>query len=78
MQLPDSRHPTGRRQSLRSNMPALPGSGLTAPGGSKYLNAHREVSDELTLDDGIVDLVRGGYDVATRIGALTDSNFLAQ
>jgi DNA-binding transcriptional LysR family regulator len=67
--------PRGR---LRLNAPVSYGSTFLISVITEYLTSHSEVSVELTLDDGMVDLVRGGYDVAIRIGALTDSNFVAR
>ena len=67
--------PRGR---LRINAPVSYGSTWLVVMITEYLNTHSEVSVELTLDDGIEDLVRGGYDIAIRIGALTDSNFIVR
>jgi len=67
--------PRGR---LRISAPLSYGSTFLTTVITEYLQTHSEVSVELMLDDGTVDLIRGGYDVAIRIGALTDSNFIAR
>ena len=67
--------PRGR---LRVNAPVSYGSTWLMAVITEYLNTNKEVSVELTLDDDNVDLVRGGYDVAIRIGTLTDSSFIAR
>ncbi len=67
--------PRGR---LRINAPVSYGSTQLIASITEYLSIHPEVSIELTLDDDMEDLVRGGYDVAIRIGTLADSNFIAR
>lgn len=68
-------NPRGR---LRINAPVSYGSTWLIAVITEYLNVYGEVSVELTLDDDNVDLVRGGYDVAIRIGTLRDSSFIAR
>lgn len=43
-----------------------------------FMARHPDVSLEIDFDDGIVDLVGGGFDVALRISALADSSLLAR
>jgi DNA-binding transcriptional LysR family regulator len=43
-----------------------------------FLAAHPEVKVDLRLDDGFVDLVEQGIDVAVRIGELGDSSLVAR
>ncbi|MHB1655281.1 MAG: LysR family transcriptional regulator [Burkholderiales bacterium] len=66
------------RGNLRINAPVSFGSSRLAPALAQYLAAYPEVSIELTLNDKIVDLTEEGYDVAIRIGKLTDSNLVAR
>ncbi len=68
-------HPRGR---LRISAPVSYGSTVLAAVIAQYLMSHAEVSVELTLDDDLVDLVRGGYDVAIRMGVLANSSLIAQ
>jgi DNA-binding transcriptional LysR family regulator len=43
-----------------------------------FLAAHPDVKIDLRLDDGFVDLVEQGIDVAVRIGELADSSLVAR
>jgi len=43
-----------------------------------FLAAHPDVKVDLRLDDGFVDLVEQGIDVAVRIGELADSSLVAR
>ncbi|HVU00345.1 MAG TPA: LysR family transcriptional regulator [Polyangiaceae bacterium] len=49
-----------------------------APAISAFLGAHPDVSVELATDDRVVDVVEGGFDVAIRIGRLSDSELVAR
>ncbi|MBM3117870.1 LysR family transcriptional regulator [Jeongeupia naejangsanensis] len=44
----------------------------------RFLEAHPDVSIDLRLHDGFVDLVEQGVDVAVRIGELGDSSLIAR
>lgn len=48
-----------------------------APALGDFAQANPELSVELVLDDRMVDLVAGGFDLALRIGALPDSSLVA-
>jgi DNA-binding transcriptional LysR family regulator len=65
------------RGRLRINAPVSYGSTFLTAIITEYLNAYSEVSVELTLEDELADLVRGGYDIAIRIGTLADSELIA-
>lgn len=43
-----------------------------------FLDIHPGVDIELELDDGNIDLIEGGIDVALRMGSLTDSSLTAR
>jgi DNA-binding transcriptional LysR family regulator len=43
-----------------------------------FLNAHPELSIDIVLDDGHIDLVEQGIDVALRMGKLLDSSMTAK
>lgn len=43
-----------------------------------FMRAHHDVQIDLKLDDGFVDLVEQGIDVAVRIGLLADSSLVAR
>lgn len=66
------------RGKLRINAPVSFGSLRVAPALTDYLEAHPEVSLELTLNDRIVDLLEEGYDAAIRIGELAESSLIAR
>jgi DNA-binding transcriptional LysR family regulator len=52
--------------------------GDLAPVVSAFLRAHAEVRVEMFLTGRYVDLVKEGFDLAVRAGALTDSSLLAR
>ncbi|WP_428422472.1 LysR family transcriptional regulator [Methylibium sp.] len=56
------------------------GYGRTAlmPQVKSFLAAHPDVRIDLRLDDGFIDLVERGIDVAVRIGELADSSLVAR
>ncbi len=67
--------PRGR---LRVNAPMSFGLLHLVPALGAFARAHPEVSVDLVLDDRVVDLVEGGFDLAVRIGTLRDSALVAQ
>src|SRR6187399_249836 len=66
------------RGLLRISAPVSFGSMRLAPVLGEFLDSHPAIEIELLLEDGIVDLVGGGYDAAFRIGALPDSGLVAR
>jgi DNA-binding transcriptional LysR family regulator len=66
------------RGELRINAPYSFGINHVAPRLGGFLAAHPAVSIDLTLDDRYVDLVADGYDLAIRIGNLSDSSLIAR
>jgi len=64
--------------ALRISAPVSFGSARLAPALGEFLERHAEVEIELMLEDGIVDLIGGGYDAAIRVGTLPDSGLIAR
>ncbi|WP_287369603.1 LysR substrate-binding domain-containing protein, partial [Mesorhizobium sp.] len=54
------------------------GRGLIAAWAQAFLAQHGEVKLELSVTDRHADLIREGYDVAVRMGALTDTGLIAR
>lgn len=63
---------------LRMNVPLSFGERFIAPLMPAFSHRHPEVSVELGLTDAQVDLLAGNWDLAIRIGRLTDSNLQAR
>lgn len=70
-----SASPRGR---LRVTAPVTFGSCCLAPLITRYLRANPEVQVDLTLTDRFVDLVDEAYEVAIRLGPLSDSSMIAK
>jgi DNA-binding transcriptional LysR family regulator len=66
------------RGTLRVNAPMSFGQLHVAPVLPDFLNAYPELSVEMQLNDRTVDLVEEGFDVAIRIGRLSDSSLIAR
>ena len=66
------------RGKLRVSAPLIFGRRHMAPLVMAYLTAYPEVSAELSLTDGTVDLVEEGMDVALRIAHLGNSSLVAR
>ncbi|MEH6523555.1 LysR family transcriptional regulator [Sulfitobacter sp.] len=60
--------------AIRLSTPIDLGHNRIVPILDAFMDEHREVSVDLTLSDGIVDLVGQGIDLALRYGKLTDSS----
>ncbi|TIU05750.1 MAG: LysR family transcriptional regulator, partial [Mesorhizobium sp.] len=54
------------------------GRGLIAAWAQGFLAQHSEVKLELSVTDRHADLIREGYDVAVRMGALSDTGLIAR
>ena len=66
------------RGLLRLNMPLSFGSRFIAPLLPAFSQRHPALKVELGLTDSVVDLLDGGWDLAIRIGRLTDSPLQAR
>lgn len=67
--------PLGR---LRVTAPTSFGASHVAPQVSAFVARHPRVEVELALNDRVVDIVEEGFDLAIRIGRLTDSSLVAR
>lgn len=66
------------RGTLRINAPMSFGEQHLTPAVSAYQRKHAEVRVDMTLDDRVVDVVSEGFDLAIRIGELSDSALVAR
>ncbi|MEO8703243.1 MAG: LysR family transcriptional regulator [Kofleriaceae bacterium] len=66
------------RGHLRVSMPVSVGERLLGPHISELRRRHPELKLELDLSDRNVPLVQGGFDLAIRVGRLSDSSLRAQ
>jgi len=67
--------PRGR---LRINAPVSFGLIQLAPAVTQFLERYPDVSIEMLVNDRVVDLLEGGFDVGVRIGRLRDSSLIAR
>lgn len=67
---------TSPRGTLRVNAPMSFGLCHVAPALGAFARAYPEVRVDLVLDDRMVDLVEGAFDLAVRIGTLPDSSLV--
>lgn len=63
---------------LKINAPMSFGQLHVAPLLPGFLAEHPEISVDLTLNDRVVDLIDEGFDLAIRIGELSDSSLIAK
>lgn len=66
------------RGTLRVNAPVSFGRAHLAATLSEFMERYPELTVELTVNDRLVDLIEEGYDVAVRIGRLSDSSLIAR
>jgi DNA-binding transcriptional LysR family regulator len=66
------------RGTLRVNAPMSFGQLHVAPALPDFLAAYPELSVEMQLNDRTVDLIEEGFDLAIRIGRLSDSSLIAR
>ena len=66
------------RGTLRLNVPVSFGERQIAPLLPEFARAHPLVSVDLGLNDRLVDLAEEGWDLAIRIGTLSDSSLIAR
>ncbi|MCB1352145.1 MAG: LysR family transcriptional regulator [Rhodobacteraceae bacterium] len=64
--------------SLRISVPVSIGMGEISDAVAKFLTAYPNVEVNLVLDDRFVELVAEGFDMAIRIGVLSDSSLMAR
>lgn len=69
---------TEPRGQLRVNAPMTFGIRHLAPAITAFMESHPRVDVELVLNDRFVDLIDEGYDLALRIGTLSDSSLVAR
>ncbi len=69
---------TSPRGVLRLNAPMSFGLLHVAPALGGFAKSHPEVRVDLVLDDRVLDLAEGGFDLALRIGTLPDSALVSQ
>ncbi len=67
--------PRGR---IKLNAPMSFGIRHLAPAMPDFMTRHPELEIDMSLNDRFVDLVEEGYDVAVRIGELSDSSLVAR
>ena len=68
---------TTPRGTLRVNAPMSFGVLHVAPALGDFARRYPELTVDLVLDDRVLDLVDGGFDLAVRIGVLADSSLVA-
>jgi len=69
---------TSPRGVLRVNAPMSFGLMHVVPALGAFARTYPEVRVDLVLDDRVLDLTEGGFDLALRIGTLPDSSLVAQ
>jgi|HubBroStandDraft_1064217.scaffolds.fasta_scaffold00055_70 DNA-binding transcriptional LysR family regulator len=73
-----SRHGSALRGTLRLAAPSSFALLHLRPALLDFMTAHPQLDIDLDMDDRIVDLIQGGFDMAVRIGRLPDSSLIAR
>jgi DNA-binding transcriptional LysR family regulator len=73
-----SRHGSELRGTLRIAAPLSFALLHLRPAMLDFMTAHPELEVYLDMDDRVIDLIQGGYDMALRIGRLPDSSLIAR
>ncbi len=73
-----SRLHAGPRGLLKVNAPMTFGHRHIAPAIAEFLPRYPDVQVEMTLNDQVVNLIEGGFDVTIRIAVLADSSLIAR
>lgn len=69
------RRPSGR---LRINAPRIAQAVVFERVMASFLDAYPEIELEVFLDDGLADLVRGGFDAGIRLGQMVDPDMVSR
>jgi len=64
--------------TLRINTPVTFGELCIMPHLWEFLATYPDLNIDLIMDDHYIDLVKGGVDLAIRVGPMTDSNLIAR
>lgn len=68
----------GLKGIVRVAAPLTYGDTAVAKAASRFVEQHPNVTVELDLSDHYADLAKGGFDIAIRIGALSDSSLVVR
>ncbi|MGH1477238.1 MAG: LysR family transcriptional regulator [Geminicoccales bacterium] len=68
----------GLKGTVRVATPITYGDTAVAHAASRFVEQHPNVTIELDLSDHYADLAKGGFDLAIRIGALSDSSLIVR
>ncbi|KMN83021.1 LysR family transcriptional regulator [Chromobacterium alkanivorans] len=73
-----SRHQAQPQGKLKLTAPLAYGQSHIAPLLTRFLQRHPQLEASLNLSNQVLDLVQDGYDLAIRIGHLSDSTLMAR
>lgn len=68
----------GLKGTVRVAAPITYGNTAVASAANRFVEHHPNVTIELDLSDHYVDLAKGGFDIAIRIGSLSDSSLIVR
>lgn len=68
----------GLKGIVRVAAPITYGDSAVARAATRFVDQHPEVTVELGFSDRYVDLAKGGFDIAIRIGTLSDSSLIVR